>query len=81
MERKDGFVVLESLVNMHVRTLLYLFITPLVIYALESLNIEHLFKRGRNLQIILIYLFLALSLSYLSVNFMMDFVNSYYSVL
>ena len=62
---------------MHVRTILYIVITPLTIWALEALNIERFFKKNRLNQIRILYILLALALAYLVVNFLMDFVNSY----
>ncbi len=62
---------------MHIRTILYIIVTPLTIWALEALNIERFFKKNRIGQIKLMYILLTLALSYLVVNFLMDFYNSY----
>lgn len=62
---------------MHIRTLLYVIVVPLSLIALDSLNINHLFKQGRVWKARLLYLFLSLALSYLVVNFFMDFFTSY----
>jgi uncharacterized membrane protein YwzB len=58
---------------MTVKTLLYVIAVPLSIFALESLNIENKFKKNRYYQARLLYLMLAFSLSYLTVNFFYDF--------
>ncbi len=58
---------------MNVRTVLYCVIVPITIWAMESLNINHLFKKNRYYQSRLVYLLLSLAISYLVVNFFMDF--------
>ena len=58
---------------MTVKTILYLVITPLVIWALDSINITNVFKKNRYYQARVLYLILSLSLSYLTVNFLYDF--------
>lgn len=58
---------------MTVKTILYLVITPLVIWALDSINITNVFKKNRYYQALALYLILSLSLSYLTVNFLYDF--------
>ena len=57
---------------MLVKFLLYAFITPLVILALDSLNINQIFKKNKVFQARLFYFFLALSLIYLVTNFIYD---------
>ena len=58
---------------MSAKTILYIITTPLVIWALESININNLFKKNRYYQARALYLILSLSLSYLTVNFIYDF--------
>ena len=58
---------------MTAKTILYLVITPLVIWALDSINITNVFKKNRYYQARALYLILSLSLSYLTVNFIYDF--------
>lgn len=58
---------------MTAKTILYMIITPLTIWALESINITNIFKKNRYYQARAVYLILALSLSYLVVNFIYDF--------
>lgn len=57
---------------MLVKFLLYALITPLVIIALDSLNINKFFKKNKVFQARLFYFFLALSLIYLVTNFIYD---------
>ena len=52
--------------------LLYAFITPLVIFALDSVNINQIFKKNKVFQARLFYFFLALALIYLVTNFIYD---------
>ena len=56
-----------------VRVILYIFITPMSIWALDAINITNLFKKDRYVQARILYLFLAIGLTYLVVNFFMDF--------
>lgn len=55
------------------KTILYIVVTVLSIWALDSINITNLFKKNRYYQSRLLYLFVAFSLSYLVVNFFYDF--------
>lgn len=55
------------------KTILYIVTTILSIWALDSVNITNLFKKNRYYQSRLLYLFLAMALSYLVVNFFYDF--------
>ena len=58
---------------MTVKALLYFLIVPFSLVALDSLNIENVFKKNRYFQARILYIFLALALSYLVVNFFYDF--------
>jgi len=58
---------------MNIKTILYVVIVPLTIWALESLNINQFFKKNRYYQSRILYLILSLGLSYLVVNFFYDF--------
>lgn len=51
---------------------LYLVVTILVIWAMDSLNINGIFKKGKVLQARILYFFLGISLIYLVTNFLMD---------
>lgn len=61
---------------MSVRTILYVIILPLVIWALDSININGIFKKNRYYQVRLLYLIISMSITYLIVNFLMDFFES-----
>ena len=55
------------------RVVLYLAFVPISIWALDSINITNLFKKNRYYQARILYLLVAISMSYLVVNFFMDF--------
>ena len=55
---------------------LYLVVTILVIWAMDSLNINGIFKKGKIFQARLLYFFLGVSLIYLVTNFLMDLFTS-----
>lgn len=56
--------------------LLYIPVTILVIWAMESVNINQIFKKNRVVQARLFYFFLGISLIYLVTNFIMDLFTS-----
>ena len=58
---------------MNTKIILYIAIVPLVIYILEGLNINHIFKKNRVVQATLFYLIVSICISYLVVNFIYDF--------
>ncbi len=58
---------------MDVKLILYILVLPFTFWAVESLRIEHLFKKGRSSQIIVTYVLLTIGLTYLAVNFIYDF--------
>ncbi len=58
---------------MNIKTILYLVTVPLSIWAVESINVQNLFKKNRKYQATLLYLIVSISLSYLVVNFFYDF--------
>lgn len=51
---------------------LYFFVTILVIWSLDAVNINRIFKKNKVLQARIFYFLLALSLIYLVTNFLMD---------
>jgi len=61
---------------MTIKALLYFLIVPFSLVALDSLNIQNVFKKNRYFQSRLLFVFLALALSYLVVNFFFDFYES-----
>jgi uncharacterized membrane protein YwzB len=65
---------------MNGKLILYLVITPLVIWSLDSLNINVLFKKNKYMEAGVIYILIGIAISYLAVNFLYDFfeLSSYY---
>lgn len=55
---------------------IYIIVTFLVIWALESVNINQIFKKNRVMQAKVFYFLLAASLIYLVTNFLMDLFTS-----
>jgi len=58
---------------MSVKFFIYVFVTILVIWSMESVNINKIFKKNRIYQARVFYLLLGLSLVYLISNFIFDF--------
>ena len=58
---------------MSVKFFVYIFVTILVIWAMESVNINQIFKKNRVYQARVFYLLLGLSMIYLISNFIFDF--------
>ncbi len=60
-----------------VKLLLYLLIIPLVVYAMDSVNINGIFKRGQSnyYQARVMYMFLVMALSWIIVQFVNDFLG------
>ena len=58
---------------MSVKIFIYIIITPIVLWSLDSLNLNFLFKKNKIKEARIIYIMLALALSYLVVNFIYDF--------
>lgn len=56
-----------------VKFLLYLFVLPLVIYAIDSINISNIFKKNKIVQAKIFYILLVFGLSYLVCSFVYDF--------
>ena len=57
---------------MSAKFLLYLIVTPFVIFSLNSLNINQIFKKNMVFQARLFYFFIAIALIYLVTNFIYD---------
>ncbi len=62
---------------MQVKFLLYILVGIVVIWAMDSININAIFKKNKILQARLFYFFLTLSLIYLVTNFFYDFYISF----
>ncbi len=59
------------------KIVLYLMIIPLVVYSMDSVNINGIFKKGKSnyYQARVMYILLVVSISYLVVNFINDFLG------
>ena len=55
------------------KAILYLIVTVIVIWSLDSVNINKIFKKNREIQARVFYLLLDLCLIYLITNFIWDF--------
>lgn len=58
---------------MSIKAILYIIITPFVIWSLDSINIEGKFKKNKIYQARFLALFLSFAISYLVVNYFYDF--------
>ena len=60
-----------------VKLILYLFVIPLVVYAMDSVNINGIFKKGQSnyCQARVMYMFLVMVLSFNIVQFINDFLG------
>lgn len=56
---------------------LYILVTMLVIWAMDSVNINQIFKKGKIIQARVFYFLLGISLIYLVTNFLMDLFTSF----
>jgi uncharacterized membrane protein YwzB len=57
---------------MNVKILLYIFIGFVVLFAMDSLNINGIFKKNRVIQARVLYFMIFMSLTYLVTNFIYD---------
>lgn len=57
------------------KIILYLFVIPLVIYAMDSVNFNSIFKKYKNFQAKIFYILVMFSISYLVCSFLSDFFN------
>lgn len=55
--------------------LVYILVMIVVIWAMEGLNINGIFKKNREYQAKVFYIVLVFSLTYLSANFIIDFLT------
>lgn len=56
-----------------IKFVLYLFVIPLVIYAMDGINISSIFKKNKVYQARILYMLFVFGLSYLVCNFLYDF--------
>ena len=57
-----------------IKLIIYIFVIPLVIFAMDSININYIFKKNKIYQARLFYILLVFGLSYLICNFLYDLV-------
>lgn len=62
---------------MSARFVIYLLVSVIVIWSLESVNINSIFKKNRVWQARVFYFLLALSMIYLVTNFIFDIYSSF----
>ena len=55
--------------------ILYLFVIPVVVFSLDSVNFSSIFKKNKVLQAKIFYILVMFSLSYLVCSFLYDFLN------
>lgn len=58
---------------MSAKFFIYLFVSILVVWAMEAVNINQIFRKNRVIQARVFYLLLGLSMIYLVSNFVYDF--------
>ena len=56
-----------------IKAILYLLIFPFTIWVMEGLELNKFFKQSRIVQARIMYLMIAMCISYLVVNFLYDF--------
>ena len=56
-----------------IKVILYVLLLPFTIWAMEGLDLNRFFKQSRVYQARIMYLMIAMSISYLTVNFLYDF--------
>lgn len=57
-----------------IKFILYLVVIPLVLFAMDGININTIFKKNKVYQARIFYVLLVFGLSYLIVNFLYDFI-------
>lgn len=60
-----------------VKLILYIIVIPVVVFGMDSVNINGIFKKGQSnyYQARIFYMLLVIGISYLVVNFIMDFLG------
>lgn len=57
-----------------IKFILYLIVIPLIIYGMDGVNINFIFKKNKFYQARVFYLLFVFSLAYLVTNFLYDFI-------
>ena len=60
---------------MFLKAFLYIIVLIITIWALDSININNLFKKNKYYASRVLYLIVSMALAYLVVNFLYDFFN------
>lgn len=60
-----------------IKGILYLIVFPISIWALDSINFANAFKKNKYYQARTLYFILSASLSYLTVNFLVDLFQNF----
>ena len=66
---------MKVVIIMEIKLILYILSVPFILWLLESININGIFKKNKERQIKILYIVAAFILSYLLVNFITDFVE------
>ena len=56
-----------------IKAILYIVFLPFVIWMMEGINLNNFFKQSRIIQARMMYLMIAMCITYLVVNFLYDF--------
>ena len=59
------------------KLVIYAIVFLITLWSMEGLNLNSLFKQGKILQARVIYMLIAISISYLVTSFIYDFINVY----
>ena len=61
--------------NIMIKTIAYLIVAAIVMWALDGVPLNEIFKQNRNVQARIMYLLITLSVTYLVTNFLFDFLK------
>ena len=64
---------MKRVIKMNIKLILYVIILPLAIYALDSVKINNIFKNNKIFAARVLYIMVAICMTYLVVNFIYDF--------
>lgn len=56
-----------------IKFILYILVLPVVIYTMDSINFNNIFKKNKQTQAKIFYILIIFALSYLVCNFIYDF--------
>ena len=59
------------------KIMLYMVVFLFTVFVMEGLDLNKIFKQNRVLQARMIYILIAISLTYLTTNFLIDFFNCF----